>query len=295
MRAPLAAIAALTLAAAACGSATPSRELVNARQAYNNAAQSRAAEYTPASVLSARQALDRAERAYDDDPGSDKERSYAYVAQRKAERAMIEGDAAYQRSQKDRADREYAELKNEMDMRTRAQLEATQDQLRSQTEEMKRLQEYGQVTEDERGTVLTLSGQVLFETGKATLTQPARDALTRVAQALAKGNQPITVEGHTDSRGSEEKNQELSMQRAETVRNFLVQQGVKPERITALGQGEANAIASNDTSEGRATNRRVEIVLGRMTPAAGRRPSEAPPNAPQSPQSPQSPQQHHQR
>ena len=79
MRAQFAAIAALTLATVACG-ASPSRELVSARQAYDRTARTRAAEYTPASVLSARQALQRAEREYADDPGSDREKSYAIVA-----------------------------------------------------------------------------------------------------------------------------------------------------------------------------------------------------------------------
>ena len=72
------------------GSSGP--ELVNARQAYDRATRTRAAEYTPASVLSARQALDAAERAHADDPGSDRERSYAYVAQRRAELAIVHGD-----------------------------------------------------------------------------------------------------------------------------------------------------------------------------------------------------------
>src|SRR5687768_9099787 len=135
MRAQFAAIAALTLATLACGSSAPSRELVNARQAYDRATRARAAEYTPASVLGARQALERAEREHDDDPGSDREKSFAYVAQRRAELAVVHGNTAYERAEKQRADRQYAQLMEEMGVRTREQLEATQGELQRQTEQ----------------------------------------------------------------------------------------------------------------------------------------------------------------
>jgi hypothetical protein len=94
MKTPLFAVTALTLAA--CGGSAISPELHNARQAYDRATRTRAAEYTPASVLSARQALDAAERAHADDPGSDREKSNAYVAQRRAELAIVHGDTAYE-------------------------------------------------------------------------------------------------------------------------------------------------------------------------------------------------------
>jgi len=305
MRAPLAAIAALIMATAACGSATPSRELVNARQAYDRASRARAAEYTPASVLSARQALQRAEREHAEDPGSAEERSYAYVAQRRAELAMVEGEAAYQRAEKQRAEAEYAQLRQELSQRTEQELEASRERLETLEQEaadtrrqLEELQALGAIKQDERGTVLTLSGQVLFQTGKADLMPAAKESLTQVARVLAKGTQPITVEGHTDSRGSKESNQVLSMQRAQAVRNFLISQGVSPDRITAVGMGESQAVASNETSEGRANNRRVEIVLGppageRLTPAAGKRPQHKHREGKQ-PQQPQQPPQEQQ-
>ena len=72
---------------------------------------------------------------------------------------------------------------------------------------------------------------------------------------------PIVVEGYTDSVGSDATNQKLSKDRAESVRAYLVSKGVPSEKITSVGKGEANPVASNDTPEGRANNRRVEIVV----------------------------------
>ncbi|HVJ14054.1 MAG TPA: OmpA family protein [Polyangiaceae bacterium] len=306
MSAQFAAIAAVSLAALACSSTQTTPELVNARQAYDRATRAHAAEYTPASVLGAHQALARAERVHDDDPGSDREKSYAYVAQRRAELAIVDGDAAYNRTQKHRAELEYARLQEEMGERTRAQLEVTQDQLERQTEQaqtaraetdrerkarlqaegraeraLDSLQQIAQVKEEARGMVITLSGQVLFVTGKAELLPAARDALSAVARAILDSGdeQPITIEGHTDSRGNEEQNLQLSKQRAEVVRDYLITQGLDRERVTAVGYGESRPMASNDSAEGRANNRRVEVVVGKqpagppagMTPASGTR------------------------
>jgi outer membrane protein OmpA-like peptidoglycan-associated protein len=107
---------------------------------------------------------------------------------------------------------------------------------------------------------------VLFPSGGSTLSAPARQSLDRVAEALTAqaSDSQIVVEGHTDARGSDQKNQELSQHRAEAVRDYLVEKGVDSERVAAVGRGEASPIADNDSAEGRATNRRVEIVV---TPA----------------------------
>ncbi len=292
MKTSLFALTALTLVA--CGGSVTSPELVSARQAYDHATRTRAAEYTPASVLSARQALDRAERAHEHDPGSDRERSYAYVARRRAELAIVQGETAYERAEKARAQTEYAELQDELRTRTTAALEVSQNRVDSLNQALERqteqtssaqaarleaearaqraldsLQQIAQVKEEARGTVITLSGQVLFVTGKAELLPAARDALGQVAKALLDNgeNQPITIEGHTDSRGNEDQNQLLSKQRADTVRDYLIGLGVKQERITTVGYGETRPIATNDTPEGRANNRRVEIVIGKRPPS----------------------------
>ena len=77
----------------------------------------------------------------------------------------------------------------------------------------------------------------------------------------------VSVEGFTDSRGADDMNLKLSQDRANAVKDYLVSQGVKPEKVRAMGRGEANPVASNDTPEGRANNRRVEIVVQPSTTA----------------------------
>jgi outer membrane protein OmpA-like peptidoglycan-associated protein len=69
------------------------------------------------------------------------------------------------------------------------------------------------------------------------------------------------IEGHTDDRGSDTANQQLSQSRADAVRSFLVERGMPPDRVQAVGKGESAPLTGNDTSEGRATNRRVEVVV----------------------------------
>jgi outer membrane protein OmpA-like peptidoglycan-associated protein len=102
---------------------------------------------------------------------------------------------------------------------------------------------------------------VLFATGKYTLLPIAKEKLNEVAKALKEHDGKMVVEGHTDSMGPASKNQQLSLQRAQEVRNHLVSQGVESAMIEAVGRGEEQPIASNDSADGRANNRRVEIIL----------------------------------
>jgi outer membrane protein OmpA-like peptidoglycan-associated protein len=99
---------------------------------------------------------------------------------------------------------------------------------------------------------------VFFDTDKAVIKDPR--ALDE-AVAIMKANPKITgeVHGHTDNTGSEAHNQKLSEARARAVRDYFIKQGIAPERIRAKGFGETNPVASNDTIEGRAMNRRVEL------------------------------------
>src|SRR5690606_11347460 len=128
---------------------------------------------------------------------------------------------------------------------------------------MKSLEEIARVKEEQRGLVITLDGAVLFTTGKSTLLPIAETKLAKVAEVLQEqdDSKKIVVEGHTDSVGTEQNNLKLSQARADTVRTFLVSRGIKPERISAVGKGESQPIADNKTPEGRANNRRVEIVV----------------------------------
>ncbi|HET7102278.1 MAG TPA: OmpA family protein, partial [Terriglobia bacterium] len=112
-----------------------------------------------------------------------------------------------------------------------------------------------------RGLVVTMAG-VLFATGKYNLRPEAQMRLARLAGIVASHSGLILqVEGHTDSTGSEEFNQKLSEQRAEAVRDFLIQQGVAQQAITAKGFGQAMPVADNSTAAGRQENRRVEIIV----------------------------------
>jgi outer membrane protein OmpA-like peptidoglycan-associated protein len=119
--------------------------------------------------------------------------------------------------------------------------------------------------EDERGTIITLSGGLLFRSNEATLMPGAAAQLDQVALALAATNdRNVIVEGYTDSEGSTAYNLALSQRRADAVRNYLVRQGYPAARLQAYGIGEGSPIADNSTNAGRANNRRVEIVLERM-------------------------------
>lgn len=262
------------LAATACAASTPTPELVSARQAYDRARTDPSAALVPDSVLSAKQSLDRAEAVHEKDPQSDAERSYSYVAQRRAELAMTLGENAKTKQQSDVAAAQYVELQDKLRVSAVAQLgaERTQvNQLGSQLVQsearaaraMESLNKIAQVKEEARGMVITLSGQVLFVTGKSELLPAARDQLDQVAIALKdQGSlKPMVVEGYTDSVGSDATNQKLSKDRAEAVRAYLVSKGVPSEKITSVGKGKANPVASNDTPEGRANNRRVEIIV----------------------------------
>jgi outer membrane protein OmpA-like peptidoglycan-associated protein len=108
---------------------------------------------------------------------------------------------------------------------------------------------------------LVLEG-VNFDFDKATLRQEDIAILDRDAAAFLKGHGDVTVEvaGHTDSRGSDAYNMNLSQQRADAVRRYLIDKGVAADRLTAKGYGESKPIADNATDEGRFKNRRVELV-----------------------------------
>ncbi len=290
----------LVISVAACASTGPSQELVDARHAYEEARASHASELGPNRVLTAKQALDRAEAAHDDDPGSFEEKRLSYVARREAEIAESYGEFAYAKNSEESAQKAYVA---EQDRQRRAaearaaergeQLESAREQIATQkndlaseraarTDAEKRaeaavasLKELAQVKEDQRGTVITLDGSVLFLTGKSELLPLAKRKLDDVAKALndIEDEQSITVEGYTDSRGSEDNNRKLSEQRAQSVRSYLVQKGVPADRITAVGKGESDPVATNDTAEGRANNRRVEIVIGKKAAKSASQPS----------------------
>jgi outer membrane protein OmpA-like peptidoglycan-associated protein len=112
-----------------------------------------------------------------------------------------------------------------------------------------------------RGLIANMS-DVLFRSGSFELAPGARERLAKVSGIiLAYPSLHLAVEGHTDSVGSDDYNQNLSEQRAKSVRDYFVQQGISTEAIEARGFGKTEPIASNDTSDGRQQNRRVELIL----------------------------------
>jgi outer membrane protein OmpA-like peptidoglycan-associated protein len=265
----------------ACGTPPPSDELVAARQTYQEAANSNAAELVPDQLLSAKQALDQAEAAHEDDALSTEERSLAYVAQRKSQLAMAMAGQAAAKRDMTAANREYEQLQDELRKHATSELAKARSDLALQGDTlaqeraariaaeqkyaaaMKSLEEIARVKEEQRGMVITLSGEVLFVTGKADLLPIAREKLDKVAEVLQQQDpsKKIVVEGHTDSRGTEQMNLMLSQKRADAVRTYLVSQGVESARISAVGKGESSPVADNSTADGRANNRRVEIVV----------------------------------
>jgi OOP family OmpA-OmpF porin len=101
---------------------------------------------------------------------------------------------------------------------------------------------------------------IRFASGKAELTASSMPVLQEIAAALkANPRLKAEIQGHTDNRGSLALNERLSQQRADAVRNYLIEQGIAPERLTARGYGPHQPIVSNDTAGGRAQNRRVEL------------------------------------
>lgn len=173
-----------------------------------------------------------------------------------AERAKAEADAARAQADQARAQAQQAAAEAE---RLRQQAVQEKDQLRAQL-----LQQFNAVLptrETPRGLVVNLQ-DVLFDTGKYTLKEPARIALARIAGiVVSHPGLNLQVEGYTDSTGTAEFNQKLSEQRANTVRDFLLKQGLNTSNMAAVGYGENYPVAPNDTSAGRQQNRRVELVV----------------------------------
>ena len=261
---------------------------MTARSAYAEARNGEAARLNPTGVHEAYKALQAAEAAFEDDAGSSKERNYAYIATRKSELAVAEASEALARQEQQRAQETYQsalEQQSQQGSQYAEQLTQTQQELQEGQQKLQEvkaaaaaaeqeLRQMQALREEDGKLVISLSG-VLFETGKADLNSLARERLDTVATALtAYPDRVVAIEGHTDAQGDEEKNRTLSQLRANAVREYLESKGIPAEQLRAEGRGEESPIASNDTPEGRANNRRVEIVLG--LPGAGQEPSRQP-------------------
>jgi outer membrane protein OmpA-like peptidoglycan-associated protein len=139
----------------------------------------------------------------------------------------------------------------------RREADLASQQISSLTRQLENLQ----LRQTESGVVVTL-GDVLFASGEVQLVEGGQSSLEEVVDLLqTEPEKKIRVEGHTDSSGDAQENLELSEQRAQAVREALINLGVAADRVSALGMGEDFPIASNEDEAGRAQNRRVDVIL----------------------------------
>jgi outer membrane protein OmpA-like peptidoglycan-associated protein len=264
----------------ACGGERlPPKTLVDAQNELARAKGGIAMQLDPTDVHEAELALQKAERAWAEDPDEPNTTDLAIIAQRKAQIAQAE--AASMKGQQDAANakREQEALMASQLQATRGALDKTKQTLQAEqlqaTANRQKLAELetklkdahdtiakiAAVKDDDRGMVITLQGEVLFKTGKWDLKAGAMAKLDQIAEALRGKEQPMVVLGYTDNVGTRDNNMDLSMKRASTVRDYLVGRGIPSDLVTAQGKGPDDPVSDNSSVDGRASNRRVEIVV----------------------------------
>jgi len=271
----------------ACGGERiPPKGLVEARVDYARARDGLAGRLDPTDLHEADVALGRANHAWDSAPDDPTTADLALVADRRA--LIAQSVAETMKAQQDAAQitAQISALKSQQLASARGQLSATQqslgatqmqlDQQRADAEAQRQqllameaklkdardtIARIASVKDDSRGMVITLESEVLFKTAKYELKPGALAKLDIVAEALKGKDQPIVVFGYTDNVGAHDMNMTLSQNRAQSVRDYLVSKGIPQDLITAQGKGMDDAIADNTSIDGRAQNRRVEIVV----------------------------------
>jgi outer membrane protein OmpA-like peptidoglycan-associated protein len=277
----------IVLGASACGGErVPPKALNDARDEFLRSKEGIAMQLDPSDVHEADVALQRAEKAYRDEPDDPSTIDLAIIAQRKA--LIAETEAASLKARQDAAQAkqqteavttsQLASARGQLGQ-TQAALGQTQMQLQQQqaaaagqAQQLKDLEaklkdardtiaKIASVKDDDRGMVITLQGEVLFKTAKWDLKPGAMAKLDQIADALKGKEQPIVVLGYTDNVGTVDMNMDLSQRRAGSVRDYLVTKGIPQDLITAMGKGPSDPISDNTSTEGRAANRRVELVV----------------------------------
>lgn len=275
----------LSLAALLGGCATVAPpQLVDARDAYSQSSQGLAAKMTPTELYDAKKVLDRAEQEFKANGDTLAVRDYSYIALRKVQLADVKARIALDSQRISGAASQGVAVRDDQAKATQAELKDTQEQLKdekaantlSHAEQQARvvadlklaavmteLAIIASVKEEPRGTVITLSGGVLFASGQSTLLNSAKVKLDQVGEALKAQDleKRFVIEGHTDSYGSDATNQPLSLSRANAVRDYLVLRGVSPGKMSVAGFGASRPLVNNSSAENRANNRRVEIVV----------------------------------
>ena len=274
--------------AAGCATAMPPAELTTARTVYDRASKGPAASLNPTDLHTAKESLDAAEQSFEKEGDTQVTRDLGYTAERRAETAESRARAMIAVTEKEQAVNGMHDATAAQGKMTAAQLAAANQALAGKDQalalqgnalqnEVQRRQEaekraaqaaadlarLASVKQETRGMVITLSGAVLFTSGKSDLLPAAQIKLNDVAKALIDQDPDSTmvVEGHTDSQGSAASNQELSDKRAQAVRDYLVSRGIAADRVKSQGFGPGRPIGENTSAEGRANNRRVEIVV----------------------------------
>jgi len=130
------------------------------------------------------------------------------------------------------------------------------------------LEKVAKVKKTENGLLVEMASDILFDVDSAAVKPEAADQLAKVGDILAKySDDRVRIEGHTDSSGSARHNEQLSLRRADSVKQVLLARGVQEKQITALGLGESKPEADNATAAGRAKNRRVELHIDVPNPS----------------------------
>jgi outer membrane protein OmpA-like peptidoglycan-associated protein len=197
--------------------------------------------------------------------------------------ALAQQQVAETQAQQAAQARAAAEAETEKARQAAARAEAEKAQLRAQL--LQQLNAVLQTRDSARGLIVNMS-DVLFDTGSADLKPGAREKLAKISGiVLAHPGLSLQIEGHTDSVGSDDFNQELSGRRADGVRDYLAQEGVPASSMSAKGFGKTQPVASNDTADGRQRNRRVELVvngaaIGNTTSSSGATPAPNPAGSP---------------
>jgi outer membrane protein OmpA-like peptidoglycan-associated protein len=262
----------LALASAGCSAPFNYPDLAKAKDTYAHAKKTGSPDQFPKEFADAQKAIGAAQSAqdaqasfeYGKDPSRERDLAKealfrAEIADKAAAAAKADADRRAKEVELAALQQEWAEkgaATNDAAAREEAERAAREAEMARL-----RLQKFADVKEDERGTIITLAGGIPFKTGKADLQKVAIDRLKVVADALKGTKRTILVEGHTDSTGKPETNMTLSQARAETVRKYLVEDGIPTDQIRAVGAGQDRPVADNKTSAGRAKNRRVEVIL----------------------------------
>jgi outer membrane protein OmpA-like peptidoglycan-associated protein len=174
-----------------------------------------------------------------------------------AERTRLDADRAAERSERDKAD---AAAASEQALKTAA-MNSERDKKELRTKLATQLNLFLDTRDSARGLIVNMS-DVLFDSGQFSLKAGAREKLAKISGiVLAYPTLKLEVEGYTDSVGSDDLNMKLSENRAGSVRDFLVQEGIGTSSISSRGFGKSQPVATNDTTAGRQQNRRVELIV----------------------------------